>query len=213
MNKFVVVNCINMDQDESVDYDGIAVALANTANPSFVLFFPINQENASVINSIMRNRKEGKTIADINTSVLDVYKTMLDSWLAGDHFLSGILVEVSYSEEFQEEVIAAKITLSSIKSGRVEGVVKINFIHAILLAAIENLEIIVSEEILDKLVPERPDEDEENEDGEEGEEDEEGTVDTKKPSRNNKDKKDASKYPIDKDILETARKIMNGKIK
>ena len=217
MNKFVVLPCTSMEHDKTTDYKGAAVALGCASDMSLVLFFPVSNENASLINYVLEDKKE----VDINTDILGVYQTMLDSWSAGESFLSGIIMDIGFDEEAQETVLTAKITLSSLRTGRLEGFVKVNFVHAVLLSVMEKLEIIVVDEILDKLIPHRNDDGEEmDEDGDEDEADsfpspKENTTakNSGKPGNTGKINKKDPQYPVDKDILEIARKIMGGKIK
>ena len=41
VNKFVLVSCIELEDNEKTDYEGPVVVLANATDPSFALFFPI----------------------------------------------------------------------------------------------------------------------------------------------------------------------------
>jgi hypothetical protein len=211
-----------MDKDKAVEYEGTAIVLACSVDPSHVLFFPVDEENASVINYILKENSDDKKNLDINWDILGVYQTMLDSWTAGERFLSGVVIDMGYNkdeEDEDEEVISAKLFLSSIRTGRIEGLVKVNFVHAILLAAMEKIEVTVVDEILDKLIPNREDEDEDDLDDENLFDVKEKKSDksdkpnqSNQPNSPNKSKKNAQ-YPVDKDILEIARKIMGGKIK
>lgn len=191
MNKFLVFPCIKQDTKEG--YSGPVVSLASASNISFVLFFPISEDSASLINYVLEKPPEKQTINA--GSVLGIYKTMLDSWSAGDRFLSGILMDTEYDEESKQEVINVKLIISD-EHGSVDSVVKTNFVHAMLLAAMERKEILVSNELLSKLLPKsKLDEDDEE-------------VSETESSKNVK-----NKLPVDKEILEIAKRIMSGKIK
>ena len=201
MNKFLVFPCIK--QEEGDGYNGPAVTLACASDISLALFFPISEENAALINFVLDEKKEKKI--DLNTNILGVYKTMLDSWRAGDRFLSGILMDVIFDTETEEEVIAVKLMLSD-EDGNVDSVIKVNFTHAIFLAAMDRKEILITNELLNKLVPKDDVEEEEEE-----EEDSDIIEDNKTSKKLSKEER--KKYPVDKDILDIAKKIMQGKIK
>lgn len=205
MNKFLVFPCIKQDIDNG--YSGPVVMLACASNISFVLFFPISEENASMLNYVLENPPEKQNI-NIG-STLGVYKAMLDAWSAGDRFLSGILLDTEYDMESKQEVISARLVISN-EGGPVDSIVKVNFVHAILLAAMDRKEILVTKYLLSKLVPihgKNSEEDEEDDGGD-------GSVQSKSPKRSNKEESlDPKAFPIDKEILDLAKKIMSGKIK
>ena len=189
MNKFLVFPCIK--QEDEKGYNGPAVTLACASNISFALFFPISEENANLINYILEDKEDKKI--DMDTSILGIYKTMLDSWRAGYRFLSGILMDVLTDTE--EEIIAVKLILSD-ESGSIDSIIRVNFTHAVILAAMERKEILVTAELLDKIMPDESDDDEDED-----------------IKENDDSKANKTKYPVDKDILEIAKKIMQGKIK
>lgn len=110
-------------------------------------------------------------------------------------------MDTELDSESKEEIISAKLIVSNEK-GLLDSIVRVNFVNAVTLAAMERQEILVSAELLAKLSPNK-DEDEENDEDEnyENEEDYMGKQDKNK------------KYPVDKDILEMAKKIMSGTVK
>jgi len=170
---------------------------------SLVLFFPIDEKNASIVNYLLSEEKD----CDFNSDVLGLYQTMLDSWTAGDRFLSGIIMESVYSEIMKENVVSVKIILSSHRTGRIEGFVKVNFAYAIILAAMEKIEITIDKELIDRLMPsgEMDDDDDDYDD------DDERPLGTKLDDK--VDKKKNQSYPVDENILEIAKGIMSGRIK
>jgi len=181
MNKFSVLKCIEMKES---DYDGPCVILACVSDPSFLLFFPLNKDSSKMINYVLdKNSKY-----DINTSVLGIYKTMVDSWRASDRFLSGILMDAVWNAELNEDVLSIRLAISD-KSGEIESMVHVNFVHGVLLAAMEDVGVIVSDRLLSKMMP-----DSEN---------------NSKETR----KKNTPHFPEDKKIVDIAKKIMSGKIK
>jgi hypothetical protein len=187
MNKFIVFPCIKQSNENG--YNGPVVTLACASNVSFALFFPISEENSKLINYILEHKPNEYTS---NLNVIGIYKTMLDSWEAGGRFLSGISLDTEFDSDTKEETISVKLIISN-EDGSVDSMIKVNFVHAVLLASMERKEIIVSNDLLNKLMP--PDE-----------EDEEEGASNVVPA---KDKK----FPVDKDILDIAKKIMSGKIK
>lgn len=180
MNKFKVIKCIDVNEG---DYDGPCVIMACVSDTSFMLFFPINKENAKIINYVLKKNSK----YDINTNILGIYKTMIDSWEADDKFLAGIIMDAIYNDELKDEVLMIRLALSD-KDGNLNSLVHVNFLHAILLAAMEEVDIIVSEKLISKMVPEN-----ENEER----------------RAHNFD----AHFPEDKKIVDIAKKIMGGKIK
>jgi len=178
MNKFELLHCIDVNEN---DYEGPAVVLVCTSDPSFVLFFPIPKEQAKLITYILNDNKY-----DMNTSILGIYKTMIESWNASDRHLAGIIMDAAYNEEAKDDVMILRLAVID-QDGNLDSLVPVNFLHAIILAAMEKVEIIVNEKLIDKMLP--PEEDE------------------------SKDKKDPHAFPEDKKIISIAKKIMNGKIR
>jgi len=181
MNRFRIFSCINFDED---DYDGPVVILACAVDPSFMLFFPITDEQAEVINHVLNSEDDSY---DINSKVLGIYKTMIDSWKSSDRFLSGIIMDSIYDEESEDETLFIRLALSD-HNGELDSLVHVNFLHAILLAAMEKSDIVVSDQFLDKMMP--------------AEEKEERTIESKRKN-----------FPEDNDIMNIANKIMSGQVR
>jgi len=182
MNKFNVVKCIDMKES---DYDGPCVIMACASDPDFLLFFPINKENSKMINYVLdKNSKY-----DINTNILGIYKTMVDSWSASDRFLSGILMDATWDAEMKEDILSIRLAISD-RSGEIDSIVHVNFIHGILLGSMEDVGIIVSDRLLSKMMP-----------------------DSEKDSKDKSKRKSPPHFPEDKKIVDIAKKIMSGKIK
>jgi len=188
MNKFVIFSCIDVQGKEEGDYSGPVVVLACSSNPTFMLFFPSTEGNAEVINHVLGEDGDEDEEYDVDTNVLGIYKTMLDSWKAGDRYLSGIIMDTVYNEKLGKEIPMIRLVLSD-QDGVIDSFVPVNFIHAILLAAMESLEIIVTDRLLDIMMP-----DSQNEDNE-------GLISGKQ----------IPEFLEDKGIVEIARKIMEGK--
>ena len=151
MNKFIVVSCINVGDEDStkdIDYEGTVVVLSCTSDPTSLLFFPVPEDNANTINYVLK----GNVDFDVNANVLGIYRTMVESWRGGDRFLSGIIMDAVYDEKSRDHVIMIRLVLSH-DTGELDSLVPVNFLHAILLAAMERVEIIVSDKLLSKLVP------------------------------------------------------------
>ena len=185
--KFLVFPCI---QQESETYIGSAITLADATNVSFILSFPVSDENAEIINYLLENNS--KDISMDNNS-LGIYKTMIDTWESGERFLSGIYMDFNYNEEFEEEIISVKLIVSG-PDGMVDGITDINFSHAVILATLEGKEIILSDRLVKKLIPDETYfEDDEDDDEDDSPEDD----------NNGKDQ----------DILNIAKGIISGRIK
>lgn len=189
MNKFLVFPCIKQSNENG--YNGPVVTLACASNISFALFFPMSEENAKLINYILEHKPSEYTS---NLNIIGIYKTMIDSWEAGGRYLSGISLDTESDLESKEETISVKLIIAD-EEGSVDSIIKVNFIHAVLLASMERKEIFVSNDLLNKLMPPNEDEDEDGE-----------TSQEIIPSAD-------KKFPVDKDILDIAKKIMSGKIK
>jgi len=181
MNKFLVLPCF--DQTEEDGYQGTVVSLSNASNPSFMLFFPFDQEYAKLINIVLKKEEEA---SKTDLHILSTYQTMVNSWKAGDRYLSGIVLDYEYDEELEEEIIAPTLVICD-SNGNVDALLKVNFVQSVILAALERKEMIVTDDLLQSLLP-----DEESEEA--IEEDEE-----------------KAKFPIDRQILDIAKEIMTGK--
>jgi len=203
MNKFLVFPCLNTKGKKQAEvdptYDGPLVTLVSAEDESLVLFFPMDDKNAMVINYILENEKYDK-----NTEVLGVYQTMLDSWNASDRFLSGVLMDATYDDAVEDDIITIRFILSSNRSGHIDTIVQSTFIHAIIVAAMEKLPIIMTSELLHKLMPGLSEGDEDEDEDEDDGGDDHGDED---PGSNEKS------FPVDEDILKLAKDIMGGQIK
>ena len=184
MNKFMIVSCVELDKSEN-GYGGPAIVLGCVADPSLVLFFPIPQDKGDMLNYLL---KEGDY--NINTEIIGLYKTMLDSWMAGNRFLSGIILDCVYDEETDDEIMNVEFVLSNRSSGLIESVVPVSFVNSMILAAMQGLEVIVTMKLFNKLLPD----DEEEDDNEEEVED------------------NKNAFPEDIEILDIVKGIMDGKL-
>lgn len=186
MNRFEIVKCVDLKED---DYNGPSVVLACASDNDIMLFFPIAKENAKMISYVMD--KDSKY--DINTNILGIYKTMLDSWKAQDKFLSGVIMDSVYDPELKDDILLVRLALSDI-NGELDSLVNVNFFNAIILAAMEDLDVVICDNLLDKMIPDDDDEDDDEEE-------------CKKPKRKQ------PHFPEDKKIVDIAKKIMSGKTK
>lgn len=221
MNKFLVFPCSEKDNKEG--YNGYVVPLICASATGFAIFFPISKENAEIINTVLE-KKINKS--DLNTgSILSVYRTMVDSWNSGGRYLSGIYMDLEIDPNDSTEIISIKAIISNNQGGYIDNVIKINFIHAIIIAAMYRFEIIVSKELIEKLLPHLEDDKAEKNENED-EDQPDGTEATlpnspnspnspnlPKKSKEKEEKYDSKKFPKDTQILKIAKKIMNGKIK
>jgi len=181
MNKFLVLPCFAQTEEDG--HQGTVVSLSNVSNPSFMLFFPFDQEYAKLINIVLKKEEEA---SKTDLHILSTYQTMVNSWKAGDRYLSGIVLDYEYDEELEEEIIAPTLVICD-SNGNVDALLKVNFVQSVILAALERKEMIVTDDLLQSLLP-----DEESEEA--IEEDEE-----------------KAKFPIDRQILDIAKEIMTGK--
>ena len=189
--------------------------MACVTNNAFVLMFPVSTEYASQINYILSKPADK---LDINAGgVLGVYKTMLDTWKSGGRYLSGILMDVEGGTIDGQPVLSVQLIVSD-EHGGVDSITKTNFIHAIMLSALERKEILVTDDILHKIRPEP----EELDETEVEEADGHTMINNPFKQKGNRErtiketskeatKDDKSKFPVDKQILTIAKNIMKGK--
>jgi len=190
MNRFTIFKCLENSEKEfssNTKYKGPLIVLVSANEPSVQLFFPLSKENAVLLKQILLGEKK----FDVNSDVIGIYKTMLDSWRSSDKFLSGIIIDILTNNKTSEHEILVRLAIDD-QNGNLDGLVRANFIHAIFLAALTSSDFVVSDEFLYTVMPEMFDDDEENE---------------------NNDKKDNNVFPEDKGIINIVKDIMNGKIK
>jgi hypothetical protein len=196
MNKFLVAPCSLKNNKEG--YSGQIVSLICSSKNGLAICFPISEENANIINRILERLSNKDNIdVDVNNT-LSIYKTMVDSWNSGGKFLSGIYMDMELDDSNKIEIISTKAIISNNNDGYIDNIVKINFVHAITIAAMYKFEIIISKELIEKLLPTLENEDEDE---------------TKIENKKNNLKKTDNIFPKDKQILKIVKKIMNGKIK
>lgn len=206
MNKFKVYSCMSFTEEEDreaidLDYDGPVVAMGSTEDPNLMVFFPTNNENSSIINSVIEKENGGDNDQEImeNMSTLSIYKTMTDSWRASGNFLSGIIIDAVYDKECDEDVISVRFVMSNSNSGAVEGLVSVSFIHAVLISVMEKVDIILNDNLLELLLPQVYGNDDVLD--EDFEDEALGLSDSSKGN-------DSSNFPEDKGVLEIAKQIL-----
>ena len=151
---------------------------------------------------------------DINTNILGIYRTMVDSWISSGRYLSGIIMDSVYDEESGENVLMIRLALAS-HDGRLDSLVRVSFLHSVLLSAMEEVDIIVSNELIAHMLPTQ-DSDNEGVFGtgdEEGEEDDDNLLARPKRPARRIPRGKSSIHSEDQKIVDIARKIMSGKIK
>jgi len=184
--------------------------MACASDPAFMLFFPVSEDNSQTISYVL----EGNDDYDINTNILGLYRTMINSWKSSDRYLSGIIMDSSYDKESKEEVLLIRLALAN-QNGDIDSLVRVNFLHAVLIAAMEKVDIIISDDLIEQMLP--PDFPEDISDSIFNEEDMYDYEDDKivnKSQMNLRQKgKEEFSSPEDQNIVDIARKIMSGKIK
>jgi hypothetical protein len=184
MNRFYVDNCVPHSDVTGEDVEGYVCPLVSEKNQNFVLFFPISEEVAGTVESLMSHE-------DIppggETDLIEVISIMKKSWESLDSFLSGIVLNEAFDRETKDYVIDASAILSSNSFGSVDSIVRINFTMSIILSLLCESSIMISDSLISKLES-GLEETEVEDEGLEGE-------------------------TADENIIEIARKIMKGKIK
>lgn len=185
MNRFRVLPCLPQSEVTGEDSDKMVLPLGSDMFEGSVLFFPVTSDTAEIINSILSVELTDLGEHAPENNIIEIYKTMLNSWTSGERFLSGIYIDLVFDKEKKEDVINVYMMLASSLDGYTEAVLKTNFVQAIIIAAIEDMDIMISDELVNTLLPPLIDHEE--------------TTD--------------EKYPVDKKILDIAKRIMSGKVK
>ena len=76
---------------------------------------------------------------------------MVDSWNSGCKFLSGIYMDMELDPIDKIEIISTKAIISENNYGIIDNIVKINFVHAIIIAAMYKIEIVIIKTFHKKL--------------------------------------------------------------
>jgi hypothetical protein len=187
--------CVDQSEINEGSPPGLVLPLASEMQNNCILFFPVSKEVGSLINFLL----EAEETEDQQLNMIEVFKTMINTWKSGGRFLSGIFIDKIFDPDSEEDIINVNLVLSSTSNGYIEAVIKVCFVHAIIVAVMEDVDIMISEELLSKLLPEDKIEGLEDEDGDDEEE-------SKDPFSN-------SNIPRDENILNIAKQIMSGKIK
>lgn len=209
MNRFALFPCV-IQKDETSSYTGPLASLVSEMNSNLVLFFPISEENASLINFTLNDENRKKIT--VNQDVVGIYKTMIESWKSGDKHISGVILDAKYDPESKEDIIDASVIIID-SNGNLDTLVKTNFVHAMVVVAIEDMEIYVTDDLFSKLKPKDDEEIEEGEDDEEDEDDGGGNDKGPEPIDPPSPKQSQKVFPVDKNIISIAKQIMEGKVK
>jgi hypothetical protein len=199
MNRFEVMPCLDQadlefSQFNVEGYKGMLLPLVADSDRNCVLLFPVTKSIASTIN-YLKGIEDDSDDADLHN--IEVYRTMIDVWKANDQYLSGILMDMNYEEEEEQNVFTVSLLISNTHDGSVDSVIKVSFIHAIIISVIEDMEIMVGKEMLSSLIP--------VEDFDVVAEDIGDILD--------EEQLDTLKYPYDHNIYQIVKQIMDGKIK
>lgn len=190
MNRFQIMPCIDRSEISGGEPGELVLPLASEIKNNCILFFPISDDVGSIINHLL----ESEETAPQQLHMIDVFKTMISTWNSGERFLSGILIDMQYNAETNEDIINVNLILSDANGGYIEAVIKVNFAHAIIIAVLEDIDIMISDDVLSRLLPDTFEDDEDNDDDDD-------------------DSNDKDIFPVDENILKIAKQIMDGKIK
>ncbi len=105
-----------------------------------------------------------------------------------------LLFLVSCGKEKKEDILDARLILSSTDDGYVEAIIRINFAHALIVSLLEEVEVTLSGDLLSAFMPDLMG----------GEEPLEALEDSLP---------EEGDYPVDENIAKIAKSILNGKIK
>ena len=127
-----------------------------------------------------------------NLNLHNLYKMMVDSWRNSNRFLSGILMDKE-----GKNVMTAKIILSHTDTGSIDSFVDVIFGQAMILSVMGGIEIIMSDEVLELMLPSQTF----------GDQEDDGNPDAEGPVGEGKDPF------VDENLLKIAKEIMNGEVK
>lgn len=152
-NKFWVGPCeertVQITEDES--YDGYMVSLISHEDENFKLLFPLRERDAQILKSISTEQMEVKPIEDCDPDFIGLYFTMIESWKTSDRILSGATLDSLIDPELGVEVFLTHFFLTN-REGYIESMVKSNFSQIIILSALEDSPIFVSDNLIQKLI-------------------------------------------------------------
>ena len=183
MNKFILFPCIKPEEENL--FDGYVVCLGSSRDLNLKVYFPIRDDYAELVNDILNGDEDKFNQHEI----LNIFTTMTSSWSSGDRFLSGIILDLKMNTDNEPEM-TVQILVAYI-NGILDSVVKTTFSNAMILAAMEDVPVFMTDALMSNLLPKG--DDFFNHDG-------------------NPQNEDGSK-PLDKEILDIAKEIISGKIK
>jgi len=188
MNKFVLYPCIKPEEENPL-FDGHVVCLGSNRDLNLKVYFPIREDYAQLINNILK----GDNQEIIKHEVISVFTTMIDSWGSGDRFLSGAILDLKTNSNGDPEMSVQ--ILISYMNGILDSVVRTSFSNSMILAAMEDVPVFMTDALMENLLPKGDDFFNDDDDGD----DDGGDIDGNKP--------------VDKEILEIAKNIISGNIK
>lgn len=183
--KFNILNCSLNEETNSY-----VVNLCPLDDQTLGILLPMSEEDALITNFLITPDKVNEIKP--NLKLAGIYKTMSDGFDSSGTFISGIILSEERVEG--EEVLVCNLYLSKIETGSIENFMKMQFSCAVILAAMNDVDIFITDELLSKIMPQNNNNEPENSDS--------------KPIIDKTDK-----FPVDKKILKMAKKIMSGKQK
>ena len=222
--RFNIARCEHQTKKSDVEdaedvYEGPVIVL--TKEQGLSLCFPILDHTAHLLKYIFEvyNNDEYEELEDsqdlqeleyeltntekmAHSQTIGIYQTMVNLWRDSGLFLSGIVMDSTYSAEL-EDLIVVYMVLSDDTSGFVSSVVRINFQHALALAALLELELNVNEVLLYKLIPTL------FEDGDEENENEQDSPSFAGPQHMLSLPDQDSPFPIDSKLVDLAKSLLN----
>lgn len=153
MNRFYPSKCLTHKDavGNKTGSDSLLLPLIMEKNSNYVLFFPVEDEVAEIINFIVDNEYDiygDDTTGELN--VIEMVRTMKYSWDSLGNFISGIFMKEAYSEEVSDYTLDSNIILSS-EDGYVESIVKVGFVLSAILSLVDNIPIMIGDALLDRL--------------------------------------------------------------
>jgi len=224
MNRFTILKCVENSEKifSNSQYNGSLIVLVSVSDPSVQIFFPLSKENGILLRQILFG--EGKIDANtdvigIYKTMLDSWRSS-DEFLSGviidvtkntkntenteNDEENNTEEENEENEENEEGIHSKEISSDNYdinvklclvdQNGSLDGLVRVNLIHSIFLAAITGSDFVISDDFLEVVMPEIFGEDDDN-------------------TEENYGDSDSKAFPEDKGLFNIVKEIMNGKIK
>ena len=212
LKRFQILQCVSPKSDNAENQtNSNVVAMCSPEDPNIVLYFPIPEEDAAVINYIIdpEKYKDQKP----NAKILGLYQTIMSGFESSGTFVSGIVI--GFENIDNEDILSCDVHLSLMEGGYLESIMKTTFSNAMVFAAMNDIELFLTNTLFEKLIGEIEDVIENSTDNQDNQDDQKTTQSTQ-PKNTPIENEKKNKLKNDKDakkIAKIAKNIMNGKLR